>query len=87
MFGMFLVVKIVEPVYEVNCERFYTFSYRTRITRCKMGWRGKQSHDFKDFIVAAKKLDQITELSSWLFSDISCFFLPYSERQDIVISH
>ena len=76
MFGMFLVVKIVQPVYEVNW-----------ITRCKMVWRGKQSHDFKDFIVAAKKLDQITELSSWLFSDISCFFLPYSERQDSVISH
>ena len=54
-----------------------------------MVWRGKhvQSHEFKDFIGAAKKLDHMTEHSCGLFSGISCPFLPYSERQDIVINH
>jgi len=34
-----------------------------------------------------KNLDHITELSSVLFGGISCSFLPYSERQGIVINH
>ena len=34
-----------------------------------------------------KNLDHITELSSVLFGGISCSFLPYSERQHIVINH
>ena len=36
---------------------------------------------------ATKNLDHITELSSVLFGGISCSFLPYSKKEDIVIYH
>jgi len=40
-----------------------------------------------DFSGATKNFDHVTELSFMLRGGISCSFLPYSKRQDIVINY